>query len=573
MAHWSRLFSRSIGTAGVLLLLLPARSSAQINGVTLLDSLNRGHGSTNCYGTVSFSSCWGWVSPEGREYAFLGTYTGTAIIDLNVSPIREIQHIPGPPASCAYREIKTYKHYAYIVSEGGQGVQIVDLSGLPDTAVLVRNFNYTSGTKNILRSHTVTLADGYLYLNGSSNWSPGGVVIFSLRNDPTNPVYAGEFEPRYIHDSFVRNDTLYAAAIYSGGGIYVVNVQNKSAPQIIRFIQYAGSGTHHAWASINGGRYVFTTDEIGTVNNLKIWDQNNLGAGPPYTPLAQYAASPTDIIHNVHGRGNYAYISHYSAGMRVVDVHNPATPVEAGWYDTYPGASGSFNGCWGVYPYFPSGRWIASDMQTGLYVANFTGLKPRIRSPLLLPADNDTVGQSGSVLFRWRAATNLNEDPHYYRVHVFGPGVDTLIRSNDTSFTWENPVPLQSGQTYQWHVWILDEFTEVSSQDTFRFVYNNSSTGLGEQSTAPRVFALYQNFPNPFNPVTKISYQVPVAGEVSVRVYDLLGREVATLASGVRPAGIHDVEFDASALTSGVYFYRMTTGSGFSDVKKMMIVR
>lgn len=550
-----------------------AHTSAQINGVTLLDSLNQRHGSTNCYGTVYFSSCWGWVSPDGREYALLGTYTGTAIIDLNVSPIQEIQHIPGPPASCAYREIKTYKHYAYIVSEGGQGVQIVDLSGLPDTAILVRNFNFTNGTKNILRSHTVTLADGYLYLNGSANWSPGGVVIFSLRNDPTNPEFVGEFQPRYIHDSFVRNDTLYAAAIYSGGGIYVVNIQNKSAPQTLRFIQYSGSGTHHAWASINGGRYVFTTDEIGAVNNLKIWDLNNLGSGPPFTPLAQYAASPTDIIHNVHGRGNYLYISHYSAGMRVVDVHNPGAPVEVGWYDTYPGTSGSFNGCWGVYPYFPSGRWIGSDMQTGLYVANFSGLQPRIRSPLLLPAHNDTTGQSGSILFRWRTAANRNEDPHYYKLHVFGPGVDTLLRSNDTSFTWVNPIPLQSGQAYRWHVWILDEFTEVSSQDTFRFVYNNSSTGAGEQSTAPRVFALYQNFPNPFNPATKITYQVPVAGEVSLRVYDLLGREVATLVSGVKPAGAHDVEFDASGLTSGVYFYRMTTRSGFSDVRKMVIVR
>ncbi|HXG00113.1 MAG TPA: choice-of-anchor B family protein, partial [Bacteroidota bacterium] len=407
----------------------------QQNGVTLLDTLNRRHGSTNCYGTVYFSSCWGWVSPDGREYALLGTYTGTAIIDLNVSPVREIAHIPGPAASCAYREIKTYKHYAYIVSEGGRGVQIVDLSQLPDTAILVREFNYTSGSRNTLQSHTVTLADGYLYLNGSRGWSPGGVLIFSLRNDPTNPQYVGQFQPQYIHDSFVRNDTLYAAAIYSGGGLYVVDIRNKANPQIIRFIQYSGSGTHHVWASINGGRYVFTTDEIGSVNNLKIWDLMNLGPGPPYTPVAQYAASPLDIIHNVHGRGNYLYISHYSAGMRVVDVHNPTTPVEVGWYDSYPGQSGSFNGCWGVYPYFPSGRWIGSDMQTGLYVLSFNGLAPRIRSPLIAPANGDTLVQGTARTFRWRAATNQNEDPHYYELHIWGPGLDTLLKTRDTSLS------------------------------------------------------------------------------------------------------------------------------------------
>ena len=110
--------------------------------------------------------------------------------------------------------MKTYKNYAYLVSEGGSGVQIVDLSGLPDTAVLVKNFIYVSTTppdsgKSIDRSHTVTIADGYLYCNGSAHWSPAGSVIFSLRTDPTNPEYMGEYEPTYIHDSYARNDTFF----------------------------------------------------------------------------------------------------------------------------------------------------------------------------------------------------------------------------------------------------------------------------------------------------------------------------------------------------------------------------
>lgn len=561
----------------LLLLLAAILSSAVIgvaqqqNGVTLLDTLNRRHGSTNCYGTVYFSSCWGWVSPDGREYALLGTYTGTAIIDLNVSPVREIAHIPGPAASCAYREIKTYKHYAYIVSEGGRGVQIVDLSQLPDTAILVREFNYTSGSRNTLRSHTVTLADGYLYLNGSANWSPGGVLIFSLRNDPTNPQYVGQFQPQYIHDSFVRNDTLYAAAIYSGGGLYVVDIRDKANPQIIRFIRYSGSGTHHAWASINGGRYAFTTDEIGSVNNLKIWDLMNLGPGPPYTPVAQYAASPLDIIHNVHGRGNYLYISHYSAGMRVVDVHNPATPVEVGWYDSYPGQSGSFNGCWGVYPYFPSGRWIGSDMQTGLYVLSFNGLAPRIRSPLLVPVNGDTLVGGVATTFRWRAATNQNEDPHYYELHIWGPGLDTLLKTRDTSLTFTPSASMQNGQTYRWHVWIKDEFTEVSSQDTFQLVYRSSSTDVKPDGTVQE-FRLLQNYPNPFNPATRITFTIHRMGSVRLSVYDVLGREVATLVNEVKSPGTYDVQWDASGQPSGIYFYKMEAGN-LSAVRKMAFIR
>ena len=557
----------------VLLVFASGRGSGQINGVTLLDSLNNPHGSTSCYGTVSFSNCWGWVSPDGQEYALLGCYTGTAIVDLNVSPIREIAFIPGPPASCAYREIKTYKHYAYIVSEGGNGVQIVDLSSLPDTAILVREFNYLGpGGKNILRSHTVTLADGYLYLNGSANWSPGGVVMFSLRNDPTNPEYVGQFEPQYIHDSFVRNDTLYGAAIYSGGGVYIVNVLDKTNPQILHFIQYSGSGTHHAWASIKGGRYVFTTDEIGSVNNLKVWDLDSLGSGPPYTPLAQYAASPVDITHNVHGRGNYLFVSHYTAGMRVVDVHGPAAPVEVGSYDTYPGTSGGYHGCWGVYPYFPSGRWIGSDMQTGLYLCRFNGLQARTRSPLLQPADNDTVRQSQDLSFRWRSAANQAEDPHYYQLHIYGPGLDTLFTAQDTTYALLNPSLFQNGQTYRWHVWIMDEFTNVSSQDTFSFVANVNPVSAPDRMQRPGTFVLYQNYPNPFNPSTVIRYSLSIAGHVMLKVYDVLGEEVATLVDAQKQPGGYSVSWDAVNVSNGVYFYRMQAG-GFVETRRMILMK
>ncbi len=444
-------------------------ASGQPNGVTLLDTLNRSHGvySTN----YRFSACWGWVSPTGHEYALIGTYTGESIIDLDVSPIREIAFIPGNTATYCYREAKTYKNYAYIVSEGGRGVQIVDLSQLPDTAILVREFNYTSTSGNILRSHSVALADGYLYLNGSANWSPGGVVIFSLLNDPTNPQYVGQFETEYIHDCYVRNDTMYAAAIYSGGGLDIVDLTNKANPQIIRKIMYAGSGTHHAWLSMDK-RYAFTTDEIGsTPSTLKVWDLPHLNSSPPDTEDASYRASPVELIHNVHGRGNYAYVSHYTAGMRVVDVHNPLLLSEVGRYDTYPGASATYNGCWGVYPYFFSGRWIGSDMQTGLYLCSFSGLAPRIRSPLLSPANGGVVSNSLSTTFRWRRAALATEDPHYYQLHVFGTGVDTLLKATDSSLAVSPLAGFQNGQTYSWHVWIKDEYTSVSSQDTFQFTF------------------------------------------------------------------------------------------------------
>ncbi len=89
-------------------------------------------------------------------------------------------------------------------------------------------------------------------------------------------------------------------------------------------------------------------------------------------------------------------------------------------------------------------------------------------------------------------------------------------------------------------------------------------------------FRLDQNYPNPFNPGTVIRYQIPEAGYVSLKVYDLLGREDATLVEEVKPAGSYEIEFDGSKLSSGVYFYKLsaTGGAGsYMDTKKMILIK
>ena len=87
-----------------------------------------------------------------------------------------------------------------------------------------------------------------------------------------------------------------------------------------------------------------------------------------------------------------------------------------------------------------------------------------------------------------------------------------------------------------------------------------------------RGFRLEQNYPNPFNPLTTIQYQLPEEVRVRLEVYDLLGRKVVTLLDRRVPAGYHEVSFDASFLTSGVYIYRLMAGS-FSKTRKMMVMK
>ena len=88
----------------------------------------------------------------------------------------------------------------------------------------------------------------------------------------------------------------------------------------------------------------------------------------------------------------------------------------------------------------------------------------------------------------------------------------------------------------------------------------------------PVSYALRQNYPNPFNPTTVISYDLPAATKINLKVYDVLGREVATLVDGEMEAGVHQVSFDASRLASGIYFYRIAAGN-YVTMKKMLLVK
>jgi Secretion system C-terminal sorting domain len=93
-----------------------------------------------------------------------------------------------------------------------------------------------------------------------------------------------------------------------------------------------------------------------------------------------------------------------------------------------------------------------------------------------------------------------------------------------------------------------------------------------ERISAPSRFALEQNFPNPFNPATTIKYSVPKSSFVTLKVYDLLGNEVFTLVNGEKSAGYYQLQFYASNLASGVYFYRLTPGDKI-EVKKLLLAK
>jgi hypothetical protein len=114
--------------------------------------------------------------------------------------------------------------------------------------------------------------------------------------------------------------------------------------------------------------------------------------------------------------------------------------------------------------------------------------------------------------------------------------------------------------------------TSYATRPDACFVINTIVGVNNNTSTIPEIYTLNQNYPNPFNPVTQIKYGIPKQGLVTMKVYDVLGREITKLVNEVKTPGSYIVDFDGSNLSSGVYFYKLES-NGFIDVKKMMLIK
>jgi len=114
--------------------------------------------------------------------------------------------------------------------------------------------------------------------------------------------------------------------------------------------------------------------------------------------------------------------------------------------------------------------------------------------------------------------------------------------------------------------------TQILSGFLGMFLQSDPALSVDEQPAIPLTFALLQNYPNPFNPKTVVSSQLPVASDVKITIYDLLGREVVVLVNEKRDPGRYQDSFDASALASGMYVYRMTAGS-FVATRRMLLLK
>lgn len=337
-----------------------------VNVFAQVDLVNIGHIDLNTLHDQGLNDIWGYTDELGNEYALVGGEKGTSVVSL-VDPVNPQEIFYEPGMESIWRDLKTVGDYAYVTTEALNGLLIIDLSPLPASSSLPVSYYNGPGGSEWASAHNLYADDnGYVYIFGS-NRGNGGVIILDVTVDPMNPVEVGVFDNWYVHDGYIENDTMYLGHI-NDGFFSMVDVTDKANPVLLGTHDTPHTFTHNAWGKNND--YVFTTDEVSGayIGAYDVSDPSNI------VEVDRIQSSPGSgvIPHNAHVMGDYIITSYYSDGVVVHDATYPYNMIEVGSYDTYPLQTAGYDGCWGVYPYFPSGLIVASDREYGMFVLSPT---------------------------------------------------------------------------------------------------------------------------------------------------------------------------------------------------------
>lgn len=488
---------------------------------------------------TSLSDIWGHVDNVGNEYALVGAHNGFSIVDISEpSEANEVYFEAG--VSSTWRDVKSWENYAYVSTEGGNGILIVDMNPLPGE--ITSSTYFTGTTYPFTTVHNIYIDEfGKLYIFGANNGN-GGAIICDLTTNPMNPVELGQFDAHYLHDGMARGDTLWGGAIYSGL-LIAIDVSNPANPTMLGTVSTPNTFTHNAWISDNG-EHVFTSDEVSGafIAAYNVTDLDNIFE----TDRVQSSPGEMVIPHNVHVNNDFLVTSYYTDGVTIHDAGRPGNLIEVGNYDTSPNFSGSgYNGCWGAYPFFPSGNIVASDMQEGLYI-----LKPNYtRACYVEGLVTDSV--TGTFLNNVTISilsTDINTTTALDGTYAFGTAISgkydiEFSHPNYPSDTVKN-VELENGVLTLLDVALSSWYTDV--EDIF-------------SANEPKTY------PNPFVTDFTVEYAFnnSLVSDASVRVFDLNGRLVEEIQLQSKEGS---VEMGAE-YGKGTYFIKINNGQEIIKTK------
>ncbi|MCX6162717.1 MAG: YCF48-related protein [Ignavibacteriae bacterium] len=206
----------------------------------------------------------------------------------------------------------------------------------------------------------------------------------------------------------------------------------------------------------------------------------------------------------------------------------------------------------------------------GTIISTVNGGLPLPSAPVLVFPLNNAINVPVNTTFRWNQVTNARR----YTVQISTVPNFAVITDSVTVDTNLYNIPygkLLNAITYFWRV----NASNVNGAGPWSTVWSFSTlpTGLIQISTSvPKEYKVFDAYPNPFNPVTRIRYELPRSGSVELAVYDVMGREVEMLVNKRQAAGSYEAVWDGTRFASGVYFYRLTA-EGFNETRKMLLVK
>jgi choice-of-anchor B domain-containing protein len=335
-------------------------------------------------GGGSGNDLWGWIDPStGREYALMGLNNGVSFVDVSDPENPTIVgRLPTQTIASSWRDIKIYEDHAFVVADaaGAHGMQVFDLSHLRN-AVSPATFSPDVVYADFGSAHNIAIDEdtGFAYVVGSNTCNEGlHMIDVSV---PINPLFAGCHSAFEVHDTvctvyhgpdaaYVGNEICFNAA---KDRVEIVDVSVKGAAATLGTTVYPDLAfVHQAWPT-DDHRYLFVNDEIdegviGGPTRTFVIDITDLDA-PAH--VYTYDATTTSRDHNLYVFGNRVFQANYTTGLRVLEFMDPGLGEisEVAYFDTYQADDSlDFDGAWSVYPYFPSGNIIVSDVSNGLFI-------------------------------------------------------------------------------------------------------------------------------------------------------------------------------------------------------------
>jgi len=385
-------------------------------------------------------------------------------------------------------------------------------------------------------------------------------------------------------------DTL-AYVVAESDGMHIIDISNQAKPKEIGIFKTIERTTCVAAS----GSYAYIDEYINPTNSyLRIIDITN-----PIEPVELGSLILNSVIREIVVRGSYAYIAADRTGLHIIDITNPSLPKEVGFFDL-EGTNGALVNGVAVSDSYA----YVTDEKTGLHIVDITNptqpievgffnmelkgsaLKVTVKdSNAYLTNGGFDLGGNGLHIIDISDPTNPSEISFFnewipFDVAVIGSyvyltcfieGLRLLdITNSSTPVTvgfFKSEGRIRDVVVNSSYVYVTDE------RNGLYILQNDLLVGVKENlNSILQKFNLEQNYPNPFNPTTTINYSVRESGFVQLKVYDVLGKEIATLVKGEKSAGNYSVKFNGNNLPSGVYFYTLRINN-FVQGRKMILLR